>query len=95
MEDWQAISEPTSNTMPGEGAQEETFTTVGALLCLIGMQQFIDEIPGTGFAWSTTSPARGQLLGVMWKEHRYDVTIAPLSLPLGGTVKLVSTPMPV
>ena len=42
------------------------------------MQQFIDENPWDGLRFGALQPPReGQLLGVMWKEHRYDVTIGP------------------
>jgi len=79
--------------MPGEEALEETFTTPGAHLCLITMEQFIDENPWDGFASGHCNSARGQLLGVNGMEHRYDVTIGPLSLQLGATVRLASPPM--
>ena len=51
------ISEPTSNTMPGEGAQEETFITRGAPSCASsGCNSSSTKIPGTGFALEHYNP---------------------------------------
>src|SRR5207249_12054903 len=62
----------------GGSAGGDVHYTWGALLCLIGMQQFIDENPWEGLRFGALQPPREcQLLGVMWKEHRYDVTIGP------------------
>lgn len=52
--------------------------TWGALLCLIAMEQFIDENPWDGLRFGALQPqSTGQLVGVAWKGHRYDVTIGP------------------
>src|SRR5258708_22054655 len=62
----------------GGSAGGEVHYTWGALLCLITMEQFIDENPWDGLRFGALQPRReGQLLGVKWKEHRYDVTIGP------------------
>ena len=79
MEDWQAHQRTNEQYYAwGGSAGGDVHYTWGALLCLIGMQQFIDENPWDGLRFGALQPPReGQLLGVMWKEHRYDVTIGP------------------
>jgi len=79
MEDWQAHQRTNEQYYAwGGSAGGDVHYTWGALLCLIGMQQFIDENPWDGLRFGALHPLReGQLLGVMWKEHRYDVTIGP------------------
>jgi len=79
MEDWQAHQRTNEQYYAwGGSAGGDVHYTWGALLCLIGMQQFIDENPWEGLRFGALQPPReGQLLGVMWKEHRYDVTIGP------------------
>jgi len=52
------ISEPTSNTMPGRERRRRRSLHVGRTPVLIGMQQFIDENPWTGFALEHYIPAR-------------------------------------
>ena len=64
--------------MRGEGAREETFTTRGAPSCASSGWSIIDENPWDGFRFGALQPPlEGQLRGVMWKGHRYDVTIGP------------------
>lgn len=79
MEDWQANQRTNEQYYAwGGSAGGDVHYTWGALLCLIGMEQFIDENPWDGLRFGALQPPReGQLLGVMWKQHRYDVTIGP------------------
>jgi hypothetical protein len=79
MEDWQAHQRTNEQYYAwGGSAGGDVHYTWGALLCLIGMEQFIDENPWDGLRFGALQPPReGQLLGVMWKQHRYDVTIGP------------------
>jgi hypothetical protein len=79
MEDWQAHQRTNEQYYAwGGSAGGDVHYTWGALLCLIGMEQFIDENPWDGLRFGALQPAReGELLGVMWAQHRYDVTIGP------------------
>jgi len=79
MEDWQARQRTNEQYYAwGGSAGGDVHYTWGALLCLIAMEQFIDENPWDGLRFGALQPPReGQLLGVTWKDHRYDVTIGP------------------
>ena len=79
MEDWQAHQRTNEQYYAwGGSAGGDVHYTWGALLGLIGMEQFIDENPWDGLRFGALQPPlEGQLLGVMWKQHRYDVTIGP------------------
>lgn len=79
MEDWQAHQRTNEQYYVwGGSAGGDVHYTWGALLCLIAMEQFIDENPWDGLRFGALQPPRqGQLLGVLWKGHRYDVTIGP------------------
>jgi glycogen debranching enzyme len=79
MEDWQAHQRTNEQYYAwGGSAGGDVHYTWGALLCLIGMEQFIDENPWDGLRFGALQPPReGELLGVMWRQHRYDVTIGP------------------
>jgi len=79
MQDWQAHQRTNEQYYAwGGSAGGDAHYTWGALLCLIGMEQFIDENPWDGLRFGALQPRlEGQLFGVMWKQHRYDVTIGP------------------
>ena len=79
MEDWQRQQRTNEQYYAwGGSAGGDVHYTWGALLCLIGMEQFIDENPWDGLRFGALQPPRaGQLLGVTWKQHRYAVTIGP------------------
>jgi hypothetical protein len=79
MEDWQAHQRTNEQYYSwGGSAGGDVHYTWGALLCLIGIEQFIDENPWDGLRFGALQPPReGELLGVMWEQHRYDVTIGP------------------
>jgi hypothetical protein len=52
--------------------------TWGALLCLIPLEQFIDENPWDGLRFGALTPtAEGIFRGATWQNHNYDVTIGP------------------
>ena len=79
MDDWQARQRTNEKYYAwGGSAGGDVHYTWGALLALLGMEQFIDENPWDGLRFGALQPPlQGQLLGVMWKQHRYDVTIGP------------------
>src|SRR5579862_743731 len=79
MEDWQAHQRTNEQYYAwGGSAGGDTHYTWGALLCLIPMEQFIDENPWDGLRFGALQPpGAARLIDVMWKGHRYDVTIGP------------------
>jgi hypothetical protein len=79
MDDWRAHQRTNEQYYAwGGSAGGDIHYTWGALLCLIPMEQFIDENPWNGLRFGALQPsAEGQLLGVMWRKHQYDVTIGP------------------
>ena len=80
MEDWQEHQRTNEQYYAwGGSAGGDVHYTWGALLCLMGIEQFIDKNPwDEGLRFGALQPPReGQLLGVTWNQHRYDVTIGP------------------
>ena len=62
----------------GGSAGGDTHYTWGALLCLIPMEQFINENPWDGLRFGALRPpGKGTLLNVVWDDHRYDIEIGP------------------
>jgi hypothetical protein len=60
------------------------------LLCLIPLEQFIDENPWEGLRFGALSPsADGSFRGATWLEHTYGVTIGPNKTELvrDGTIR--------
>ena len=56
----------------------DTHYTWGALLCLVGLEQYIDENPWDGLRFGALNPSRaGAFRGAVWENHTYDVTIGP------------------
>lgn len=79
MGDWQAHQRTNEQYYAwGGSAGGDVHYTWGALLCLISMEQFIDESPWDGLRFGALAPsAEGQLRGVEWNGHRFDVEIGP------------------
>jgi len=79
MEDWQAQQRTNEQYYAwGGSAGGDVHYTWGALLCLIGMEQFIDENPWDGLRFGALQPPfEGRLVGISWKQHGYEVTIGP------------------
>lgn len=62
----------------GGSAGGDMHYTWGALLCLIPMEQFIDETPWDGLRFGALQPTHeGRLFDVRWSGHHYDITIGP------------------
>ena len=56
----------------------DTHYTWGALLCLLGVEQFMDANPWDGLRFGALNPgADGRLHRATWQNHSYDVTIGP------------------
>jgi hypothetical protein len=48
------------------------------LLCLVGLEQYIDKNPWEGLRFGALSPASsGEFRGSTWNGHTYDVAIGP------------------
>jgi len=62
----------------GGSAGGDKHYTWGALLCLAGLEQYIDVNPWDGLRFGALDPpARGEFHGVNWQGHTYDVSIGP------------------
>jgi hypothetical protein len=62
----------------GGSAGGDKHYTWGALLCLIPMEQYLDENPWDGLRFGALNPKEsGHLTNILWNRHRYDITIGP------------------
>lgn len=56
----------------------DTHYTWGALLCLVGLEQYADVTPWDGLRFGVLDPpAPGEFRSAKWQGHTYDVSIAP------------------
>ncbi len=78
-EDWQAHQHTNEQYYAwGGSAGGDKHYTWGALLCLIPMEQYIDETPWDGFRFGALNPpADGDLSNITWNHHHYDIAIGP------------------
>jgi Mannosylglycerate hydrolase MGH1-like glycoside hydrolase domain len=61
----------------------DTHYTWGALLCLVGLEQYIDVNPWDGLRFGALDPsAPGEFRGAKWQGHDYEVSIAPTQTKL-------------
>jgi Mannosylglycerate hydrolase MGH1-like glycoside hydrolase domain len=61
----------------GSGGGDVHYTW-GALLCLIPLEQMLDDNPWSGLRFGAWNPsADGSLRGIIWQGHSYEVTIGP------------------
>jgi putative isomerase len=91
MDDWRTNQHDNElyHAWGGSGGGD-THYTWGALLCLIPLEQFIDENPWDGLRFGALSPgAEGSFRGATWQNHNYDVTIGPdkTELSRDGTMR--------
>jgi len=78
----------------GGSAGGDKHYTWGALLCLIPMEQYIDDTPWDGLRFGALNPpGDGKLSSVLWNGHLYDVAIGPdhLAIKRDGEVRLEAT----
>jgi hypothetical protein len=62
----------------GGSAGGDVHYTWGALLCLIAMEQFINQNPWNGLRFGALQPSEsGTLHNVNWDNHRYDIEVGP------------------
>jgi hypothetical protein len=91
MDDWKTNqhNDELYHAWGGSGGGD-THYTWGALLCLIPLEQLIDENPWDGLRFGTFNPAtEARLDRVTWGGHTYDVTVGPNETELrrDGTVR--------
>jgi len=79
MDDWKAEchSDENYHAWGGNGGGD-THYTWGALLCLVALEQYIDENPWEHLRFGALNPsADGEFHGALWEAHTYDVMIGP------------------
>jgi hypothetical protein len=79
MDDWKINQHDNEQYLAwGGSGGGDTHYTWGALLCLVGLEQYIDQNPWEGLRFGALSPASsGEFRGSDWGGHTYDVTIGP------------------
>lgn len=77
--DWERNEHSDENYSPWGGtAGGDPHYTWGTLLCLIPLEQFMDETPWDGLRFGALNPPRESVLSnYAWQGHRYQVTIGP------------------
>ncbi|MGA8150533.1 MAG: trehalase family glycosidase [Terriglobales bacterium] len=91
MDDWKINrhNDELYHAWGGSGGGDVHYTW-GALLCLIPLEQFIDENPWDGLRFGALGPAaEGVFRGATWHGHHYEVTIGPNETEMrrDGTVR--------
>jgi hypothetical protein len=79
MDDWKAAAHTNENYHAwGGNGGGDTHYTWGALLCLVALEQYIDENPWEGLRFGALNPsADGEFHGASWENHMYDVAVGP------------------
>jgi hypothetical protein len=92
MDDWKAAGHSDENYHAwGGNGGGDTHYTWGALLCLVALEQYIDENPWEGLRFGALNPsAGGEFHGASWENHAYDVAIGPArtALTMDGKLRL-------
>jgi hypothetical protein len=91
MDDWTSNQHDNEqyHAWGGNGGGDPHYTW-GALLCLVPLEQYIDENPWEGLRFGILNPAsKGEFHGAVWENHSFDVTVGPAetSLVRDGTVR--------
>jgi hypothetical protein len=61
----------------GNGGGDKHYTW-GTLLCLVALEQYIDQNPWDGLRFGVSdAPTAGEFRGATWENHTYDVAIGP------------------
>jgi hypothetical protein len=95
MDDWKTNQHDNEqyHARGGNGGGD-THYTWGALLCLVGLEQYIDKNPWEGLRFGALSPAAsGEFRGATWDGHTYDVAIGPerTALRRDGSIRFEAT----
>ncbi len=79
MADWQKHQHYDENYLAwGGNADNNTHYTWGTLLCLVGLEQYIDVNPWDNLRFGALDPPeRGEFRDAKWDGHSYDVFIGP------------------
>ena len=79
MDDWKAAGHTNENYHAwGGNGGGDTHYTWGALLCLVALEQYIDENPWEGLRFGAlNATTEGEFHGASWANHMYDVVIGP------------------
>ncbi len=79
MDDWKVAGHTNENYHAwGGNGGGDTHYTWGALLCLVALEQYIDENPWEGLRFGALNPpTAGEFHGASWENHVYDVAIGP------------------
>jgi len=78
----------------GGSAGGDKHYTWGTLLCLIPIEQYLDDTPWDGLRFGALNPpGNGELSNVRFNGHRYDIAIGPdhLAVKRDGEVRLEAT----
>lgn len=79
MDDWKTNQHDNElyHAWGGSGGGDIHYTW-GALLCLLGLEQFMDSNPWDGLRFGALNPAaEGHLYRATWQNHTYDITVGP------------------
>ena len=79
MDDWHAHQYTNEQYYAwGGNAGGDKHYTWGALLCLIPIEQYMDETPWDGLRFGALNPhTSGELSNYSWNNHRYNIAIGP------------------
>jgi Trehalase len=79
MDDWHAHQHTNEQYYAwGGNAGGDKHYTWGALLCLIPIEQYMDETPWDGLRFGALNPhTSGELSNYTWNNHRYNIAIGP------------------
>ncbi|MFZ0760732.1 MAG: trehalase family glycosidase [Candidatus Sulfotelmatobacter sp.] len=81
MDDWKTNQHDDElyHAWGGSGGGDIHYTW-GALLCLVGLEQFMDANPWDGLRFGALNPGtEGHLYRAAWQNHTYDVSVGPNS----------------
>jgi len=79
MDDWRVNQHNNEqyHAWGGNGGGDKHYTW-GTLLCLVALEQYVDQNPWEGLRFGALDPATtGQFLGSIWGGHSFDIVIGP------------------
>jgi hypothetical protein len=90
MDDWRTNQQDDEQYLAWGGrAKGDPHYTWGALLVLMGTEEYIDKNPWEGLRFGVlNAPSAGTYRGVVWENHHYDVTVGPQKTALFRDGKL-------
>src|SRR5271157_1640146 len=91
MDDWKTSQHDNElyHAWGGSGGGDIHYTW-GALLCLVGLEQFMDANPWDGLRFGALSPgSEGRLERLTWQNHTYSVTTGPSKTEIARDGKIL------